>query len=90
VLCMIYSVVFKVMTPLSCVKWVLLSLKNVYVYSFAMKMELVCLILHRRVCVEMNEKCATFFGFNPLAPSDPYMGRTAQLTSRRCILNPYS
>jgi hypothetical protein len=23
---------------------------------------------------------------NPLAPSDPYMGRTAQLTSRRCIL----
>jgi hypothetical protein len=27
---------------------------------------------------------------NPLAPSDPYMGRTAQLTSRRCILNAYS
>jgi hypothetical protein len=27
---------------------------------------------------------------NPLAPSDPYMGRTAQLTSRRCILNTYS
>jgi hypothetical protein len=27
---------------------------------------------------------------NPLAPSDPYMGRTAQLTSRRCILNIYS
>jgi hypothetical protein len=26
----------------------------------------------------------------PLAPSDPYMGRTAQLTSRRCILNAYS
>jgi hypothetical protein len=23
---------------------------------------------------------------NPLAPSDPYMGRTAQLTSRPCIL----
>jgi hypothetical protein len=28
--------------------------------------------------------------FNPLAPSDPYMGRTAQLTFRRCILNTYS
>jgi hypothetical protein len=28
--------------------------------------------------------------FNPLVPSDPYMGRTAQLTSRRCILNTYS
>jgi hypothetical protein len=24
---------------------------------------------------------------SPLAPSDPYMGRPAQLTSRRCILN---
>jgi hypothetical protein len=24
---------------------------------------------------------------NPLAPSDPHIGRTAQLTSRRCILN---
>jgi hypothetical protein len=30
------------------------------------------------------------FYFNPLVPSDPYMGRTAQLTSRRCILNTYS
>jgi hypothetical protein len=28
--------------------------------------------------------------FNPLAPSDQYMGRTAPLTSRRCILNIYS
>jgi hypothetical protein len=27
---------------------------------------------------------------NPLALSDPYMGRTAQLTSRRYILNIYS
>jgi hypothetical protein len=26
----------------------------------------------------------------PLAPIDPYMGRTAQLTFRRCILNIYS
>jgi hypothetical protein len=28
--------------------------------------------------------------FNPLNPSVPYMGRTAQLTSRRCILYIYS
>jgi hypothetical protein len=38
--------------------------------------------------------CVTFThnseNINPLAPSDPYMGRTAQLTSRRCILNTYS
>jgi hypothetical protein len=27
---------------------------------------------------------------NRLAPSDPYMGRTAPLPSRRCILNTYS
>ena len=28
--------------------------------------------------------------FNPLAPNDVYISRTAQLTSRRCILNIYS
>ena len=28
--------------------------------------------------------------FNPLAPNDPYMGRTAPLTSKRCILYIYS
>ena len=27
---------------------------------------------------------------NPLAPNDVYISRTAQLTSRRCILNIYS
>ena len=28
--------------------------------------------------------------FNPLAPNDVYVRRTAQLTSKRCILNIYS
>jgi hypothetical protein len=28
--------------------------------------------------------------FNPLRPNDPYMGRTAPLTSRRCFLYIYS
>ena len=28
--------------------------------------------------------------FNPLAPNDVYISRTAQLTSRRCVLNIYS
>jgi len=28
--------------------------------------------------------------FNPLAPNDPYSGRTARLTSKRCILRIYS
>jgi len=27
---------------------------------------------------------------NPLKPNDPYRGRTAQLTSKRCILYIYS
>ena len=30
------------------------------------------------------------FNFNPLAPNDVYIHSTAQLTSRRCILNIYS
>jgi hypothetical protein len=28
--------------------------------------------------------------FNPLTPNDPYRGRTASLTSKRCILYIYS
>ena len=34
--------------------------------------------------------CSFHFSFNPLAPNDVYIRRTAQLTSRRCILNIYS
>jgi len=30
------------------------------------------------------------FIFNPLTPNDPYSGRTAPLTSKRCILYIYS
>jgi len=30
------------------------------------------------------------FIFNPLTPNDPYRGRTAPLTSKRCILYIYS
>ena len=29
-------------------------------------------------------------GVNPLTPNDPYIGRTAPLTSKRCILYIYS
>ena len=29
-------------------------------------------------------------GINPLTPNDPYRGRTAPLTSKRCILYIYS
>jgi len=32
----------------------------------------------------------SFYRFNPLKPKDAYTGRTAQLTSRRCILYIYS
>jgi hypothetical protein len=33
----------------------------------------------------VDKSRALTYILNPLAPSDPYMGRTAQLTSRRCI-----
>ena len=33
---------------------------------------------------------STYNSVNPLAPNDLYIRRTAQLTSRRCILNIYS
>jgi hypothetical protein len=32
----------------------------------------------------------SFIYFNPLTPNDPYRGRTAPLTSKRCILYIYS
>jgi hypothetical protein len=35
-------------------------------------------------------KCDLELYFNPMAPSNSYVGRTAQLTSRRCILNTHS
>ena len=37
--------------------------------------------------INNHNKCGTI---NPLAPNDVYICRTAQLTSRRCILNIYS
>ena len=37
-----------------------------------------------------RRKIADRARFNPLAPNDLYIRRTAQLTSRRCILNIYS
>ena len=33
---------------------------------------------------------ANLHGINPLTPNDPYSGRTAPLTSKRCILYIYS
>ena len=36
-----------------------------------------------------NSECIRT-AINPLAPNDVYISRTAQLTSRRCILNIYS
>ena len=40
----------------------------------------------------ITNPCITIHTYyiNPLKPNDPYMGRTAQLTSRRCISRIYS
>ena len=40
--------------------------------------------------VTIDKKASFTKPFNPLAPNDVYISRTAQLTSRRCILNIYS
>ena len=43
--------------------------------------------MNKRVVKEQKLKR---MGFNRLMPNDPYMGRTAPLTSKRCILYIYS
>jgi len=62
-------------------------------------------ISHLVICVEMNSlgqsiiggtpawewyRGCYYFALNPLTPNDPYSGRTAPLTSKRCILYIYS
>jgi len=37
-----------------------------------------------------GKTCNFIHCFNPLTPNDPYRGRTAPLTSKRCILYIYS
>jgi len=43
-------------------------------------------------CGTRNQEtiCSMKMGINPLTPNDPYWGRTAPLTSKRCILYIYS
>ena len=41
-------------------------------------------------CVVFNVMGLICMDFNRLTPNDPYMGRTAPLTSKRCILYIYS
>jgi len=38
----------------------------------------------------MHSSTIMYFTLNRLTPNDPYMGRTAPLTSKRCILHIYS
>ena len=47
-------------------------------------------ILKHNYSVHVIACCVSKSSFNPLAPNDVYRSRTAQLTSRRCILNIYS
>ena len=53
---------------------------HVHVHTYTQR-RMVNLIAH--ICLFMEE-------INRLTPNDPYMGRTAQLTSKRCILYIYS
>jgi len=55
---------------------------------------------HSPLCVEFENECSrkstaqyalnARCWINPLTPNDPYRGRTAPLTSKRCILCIYS
>ena len=46
-------------------------------------------IVRKHVCISLHHaSCKSYF--NRLTPNDPYMGRTAPLTSKRCILCIYS
>jgi len=46
--------------------------------------------LHYNYVMMMTMMCFSFYRFNPLTPNDHYSGRTAPLTSKRCILYIYS
>jgi len=53
--------------------------------------ESVCLVGKGRLKERCGLKSRTnLFSFNPLMPNDGYSGRTAPLTSKRCILYIYS
>ena len=43
-----------------------------------------------RLNIFLVDIAAVMFGLNRLTPNDPYMGRTAPLSSKRCILYIYS
>jgi hypothetical protein len=49
-----------------------------------------CVFFIKPLKMDLTEGSETSAKLNPSAPSDPYMGRTAQLTSRCHILNTYS
>jgi hypothetical protein len=46
--------------------------------------------LNLRLSAGARKRIARLSAVNPLVPNDVYISRTAQLTSRHCILNIYS
>ena len=48
------------------------------------------ILFHVRFKTHQVLPCTSYWWFNRLTPNDPYMGRTAPLTSKRCILYIYS
>ena len=49
-----------------------------------------CTHIHRVIIFILKEELRITLVFNPLTPNDHYSGRTAPLTSKRCILYIYS
>jgi len=47
-------------------------------------------VVNTALCQLPNDAASCSRNLNPLTPNDPYRGRTAPLTSKRCILYIYS
>jgi hypothetical protein len=60
-------------------------------YTFKLKyFRTIPCVYEIRLNIFLVDIAAVMFGLNRLTPNDPYMGRTASLTFKRCILYIYS
>ena len=65
-----------------------LALKSITKKNYSVSLQLLCYLIGN---VDAEAKRNSFRMYiNRLTPNDPYMGRTAPLTSKRCILYIYS
>ena len=61
-----------------------------YIYTYIHIYIVYCLCICSYIYIRLNFMYNVYTYINRLTPNDPYMGRTAPLTSKRCILYIYS